>query len=96
MTKGWCSMFVLFAVLILVAIPLLASVQGRMTGGGSVGMLEDNPGFRITHGFELNCNASKSPNSLEVNWGGHRFHLESLTSNSCVAQPPDPAPPAAP
>ncbi|MBI4171572.1 MAG: hypothetical protein HY511_02310 [Actinobacteria bacterium] len=56
-------------------------MKGRMTGGGSV---FTTAGARVTHGFELHCDASKSPNNLQVNWGkGNRFHLGSLTSASC-------------
>lgn len=55
--------------------------QGRMTGGGSV---FTTAGVRVTHGFELHCDASNSPNNLQVNWGkGNRFHLTSLTSAAC-------------
>ena len=46
---------------------------GRMTGGGSV------LGSRVTHGFELHCNVTQTPNRLQVNWAGNRFHLEPLT-----------------
>lgn len=68
-------------------------IEGRMTGGGSV----FNASMRVTHGFELNCNASKVPNNLQVNWGkGNKFHLESLTTASCSDDPAiTPNPPAA-
>lgn len=57
------------------------AAEGRMTGGGSVFTAA---GARVTHGFELHCDASKSPNNLQVNWGkGNRFHLTSLTSAAC-------------
>jgi hypothetical protein len=55
-------------------------IEGFMTGGGS---MFDIHGDRITHGFELQCNQTKSPNNLEVNWGGNKFHLEELTSARC-------------
>jgi hypothetical protein len=56
--------------------------QGRMTGGGTI------VGTRVHHGFELNCDTTKSPNNLEVNWGhGNRFHLGSLTSADCSNDP---------
>jgi hypothetical protein len=79
---------------------LSAHNPGRMTGGGSI--FED--GTRITHGFELYCQpesaneaglAEIGPNNLEVNWEGHRFHLETLTKGVCNLGP-DPAPPGAP
>ena len=68
-------------------------VAGRMTGGGSV----FNGTMRVTHGFQLSCNASMVPNKLQVNWGkGNRFHLESLTTASCTDNPAIvPNPPAA-
>lgn len=77
-----------------VIIHVPCSVPGRMTGGGNV-FTEDN--VKVTHGFELKCDASKTPNSLEVNWGkGNKFHLESLASASCTDDPAIiPNPPAA-
>jgi len=39
----------------------------RITGGGTIGS-DREP--RVTHGFELHCNANQLPNRLEVNWGG--------------------------
>ena len=76
------------------AIPL----EERMTGGGSV--IVDPPGkqavvtgetdalTRVTHGFEIHCGAPpETPNNLEVNWPGNRFHLENLTLGGCVCNP---------
>jgi hypothetical protein len=61
------------------------SCEGRMTGGGSV-FTKDNA--RVTHGFELKCDANKTPNNLEVNWGkGNKFHLETLNSAFCKDDP---------
>ncbi|MFZ5828113.1 MAG: hypothetical protein ACOY94_27730 [Bacillota bacterium] len=68
--------------------------EGRMTGGGSAFTAE---GQRVTHGFRLMCDATLGPNALQVNWGGNRFHLESLTSALCydddmlAPAPPDAA-----
>jgi hypothetical protein len=69
----------------------------RMTGGGFV---DNNVYGRVSHGFELHCNAAALPNNLEVNWGkgnfkkdNHKFHLTGLTSANCVDDPaivPDP------
>lgn len=59
-------------------------LEGRMTGGGSVFATD---GVRVTHGFELHCDPSVEPNRLQVNWGGNRFHLQSLTSASCSDDP---------
>jgi len=69
--------------------------RGRMTGGGSI---FTDTGMRVTHGFELHCDASKNPNNLEVNWGpGDRFHLDTLTFAECSDDPLiNPTPPAAP
>lgn len=55
------------------------AIEGWMTGGGSVfaGTM------RVTHGFELNCDASKGGN-LEVNFGkSNRFHLDAVTKATC-------------
>lgn len=74
---------------------LLACVsgEGRMTGGGSV---FGKPQGRVTHGFELHCDTTQLPNRLQVNWGGNRFHLETLTHAACFDSPAiAPNPPAA-
>lgn len=55
-------------------------LEGRFTGGGSI---FTGSGERVTHGLELHCNPSVGPNNLQVNFGGERFHLESLTSAFC-------------
>ena len=61
---------------------------GRMTGGGSV-LTTD---ARVTRGFELHCDL-RSPNNLQVNWGGHRFHLENLAAAVCEDTLVEQAPP---
>ena len=74
---------------------LNAWVLGRMTGGGSVFKGD----LRITHGFELYCQAETGPiigpNNLEINFAGNSFHLEELTVGDCSLGP-DPKPPDAP
>ena len=65
--------------------------NGRMTGGGS---FFQSVG-RITHGFELHCDANSLPNNLEVNWDSGRFHLDTLDTAVCTdenidTQPPNP------
>lgn len=66
--------------------------HGRMTGGG----VFTSSGVRVTHGFELHCTATDSPNNLEVNWDTGNFHLTSLTSARCLDDPTiTPNPPAA-
>jgi hypothetical protein len=59
------------------------SLDGRMTGGGSVFMGD----VRFTHGFELHCDVNDLPNNLEVNWPDNRFHLTALTSVVCTDDP---------
>lgn len=75
--------------------PPPGEAKGRMTGGGN---LMDAAAGRVTHGFELHCDATKGPNNLQINWGkGNKFHLESLTTASCSDDPAiTPTPPAAP
>ena len=65
----------------------------RITGGGTIGS-DREP--RVTHGFELHCNANQLPNRLEVNWGGNKFHLLKLTNAICTDDPSiSPNPPRA-
>jgi hypothetical protein len=51
----------------------------------------------VRHGFTLHCDVRQRPNRLQVNWGrGERFHLEQMTSVSCLDDPTiSPRPPAA-
>jgi hypothetical protein len=81
---------------------------GRMTGGGSVFVTSESmsvttnggtDAFRVTHGFEIHCgsdtnHAGPPPNNLEVNWPGHRFHMDNLTLGHCECNatllPPNP------
>jgi len=67
---------------------------GFMTGGGSVFTSDGN---RVTHGFELHCDATQLPNNLEINWGnGNKFHLETLDKAACFYDPSiNPTPPPA-
>lgn len=55
------------------------SDKGRMTGGGKF----TDGHTTVTHGFVLHCDADRSPNNLQVNWDGNRFHLEDLTFAAC-------------
>ena len=55
-----------------------------MNGGGAV---ITSVGLRVTHGFELNCDPTRQPNNLQVNWDGNRFHLELLESARCSDNP---------
>lgn len=59
------------------------NLPGRMTGGGSI----ISNGLRVTHGLTLNCDATKNPQKLEVNWDGNSFHLEQLNTAFCTNDP---------
>jgi hypothetical protein len=63
---------------------LPAISTGRMTGGGSI---FTTAGARVTHGFELHCNAADLPNNLEVNSGGDMFHLDAIINVGCYNDP---------
>lgn len=52
------------------------NAKGWMTGGGNV---VNKKGVKITHGFVLRCPKKKGASNLEVNWEGHRFHLDADT-----------------
>ena len=60
------------------------NLPGRMNGGGA---FDTSGGLRVTHGFELNCDSTRQPNSLQVNWAGGRFHLETLETARCSDNP---------
>lgn len=63
----------------------LAPVTGRMTGGGSVFTPD---GTRVTHGFEIHCDITDVPNTLEVNWpAANNFHMDTLTYAKCTDDP---------
>lgn len=64
----------------------------RMTGGGSVFTEDDT---RVTHGFQLRCDEDNFRQNLQVNWGGHRFHMTDLTSATCTDTALTEAPPNA-
>lgn len=58
------------------------TLEGRMTGGGSIG------DSSAKHGFTLNCDISQPSNNLEVNWDkGNKFHLTTLKSSKCYDDP---------
>ena len=67
------------------------AATGRFTGGGrtiEVGTLS------VTAGLELDCDLMK-PDTLEINWAHHRFHLATLKSAVCLLVG-NPTPPVAP
>jgi len=72
-------------------------LEGRMTGGGSVFTTD---GVRVTHGFEIRCDANDDRQSLEINWPGvndqNNFHLTDMTTATCSDDPNiEPPPPDA-
>lgn len=71
------------------------NLQGRMTGGGVKAM--GDGGEVVTLGLTLHCDILLS-NNLEINWGGHQWHLaKPITSAICTDEPNiAPPPPAAP
>ena len=80
-------------VLLVSAAPAVACTPCRWTGGGTIGTNRDP---RVTHGFELHGSVDQLPNNLEVNWGGNRFHLDTLTRVVCSDDPAiEPSPPRA-
>lgn len=85
-------------ILVLASAPAVLAHEGRMTGGGSV-FADD--GTRVTHGFQLRCDALSSPQRLQVNFhppGGSSdsFHLTDLDWAFCDTDPSiDPRPPQA-
>ena len=99
MNKSVLKAAALIVMLVGVSVLCLAWVfPGRMTGGGSVFVPSENMSvatnggtdtFRVTHGFEIHCGSDRNPggpgpNNLEVNWPGHRFHMDNLTLGHCV------------
>ena len=60
------------------------NLPGRMTGDGNV---TTGDGKKTTHGFEKNCDAARTPNTLQINWDGNAFHLEKLTKALCGDNP---------
>jgi hypothetical protein len=55
-----------------------------MDGGGCLTTPDDQ---RITHGFDLHCDADDPPNTLDIDWAGHRFHLAEVGSARCTDDP---------
>ena len=83
--------------------------SGFMTGGGKFNSDINNAPPPaplmplVVHGFILHCNATDTPNNLEINWKDpstgqeHQFHLESLSVAHCEYNPAlgSPNPPTA-
>ena len=60
------------------------NLPGRIGGRGAT-LTSMNE--RVTHGFQLNCDAAQTDNTLQVNWGGNTFELERLTKALCGDNP---------
>jgi hypothetical protein len=74
--------FTVFGICVRGEITAASGAQGRMTVGGTIA------GTTVHHGGELHCNASATPNNLEVSWGkSNHFHLGALTSARCSDDP---------
>jgi uncharacterized repeat protein (TIGR01451 family) len=86
------------------SIPLIGYTVGggRVNAPSSALPPDGNNGrsFIVTHGFELHCNRTFSPNMLEVNWLGNQFHLERVDNVLCqdnygpTKAPPEPPGPS--
>jgi hypothetical protein len=78
-----------------VCVPPTPPATGRMTGGGS---LFTAGGMRVTHGFQIRCDANDTRQNLQINWGkGNKFHLLDMTQAVCSDDPNIiPTPPTAP
>lgn len=71
--------------LLITGVSAPTGATGRMTGGGSVFTPD---GTRVTHGFELHCDVTDVPNTLEINWPpANNFHLEVLATAVCTDDP---------
>jgi hypothetical protein len=71
--------------LLITALSAPVTATGRMTGGGSI---FEADGTRVTHGFEIHCDITDVPNTLEVNWpAANNFHMDTLTSATCTDDP---------
>ena len=66
-------------------------VTGRMTGGGSIFTVIGGVNTRVTHGFQLRCDANDTRQNLEINWpganGSNNFHLLDITKATCIDDP---------
>lgn len=67
-------------------------LDGRMTGGGNADIGDRQP---LSVSLTIHCDLKLS-NNIQINWAGHRWHLEKPIVESMCAYVRDPAPPAAP
>lgn len=82
--------FLMLAISLATATGVLASGPRSdadwMTGGGWIERVplspEDGGPFKVTHGFEINCDGSGG--NLEVNWdSGNHFHMTGIVEVQC-------------
>lgn len=74
---------------------------GRFTGGGKVvvsnAIVPTSGSVTVTKGFEVDCDMMPTHENLELNWdGGNHFHMDLITSASCILIGNPPNPPKAP
>ena len=76
------------------------SGNGRFTGGGKVvvsnAIVPASGSVTVTKGFEVDCDMDPAHENLELNWGGNHFHMDKITSASCILIGNPPNPPTAP
>ena len=70
------------------------SIDGRMTGGGSVFYGDSASGgrVRVTRGFEIHCDPNQLPNNLQVNEHANdkdKFHLDELLAGTHCTEDPN-------
>jgi len=75
--------------------------NGRFTGGGKVvvsnAIVPASGVVTVTKGFEVDCDMMPAHENLELNWaGGANFHMNKITSASCILSGIAPNPPTAP
>jgi len=70
--------------------------SGFFVGGGKVYVPKFGGTYQLTHGFELHCDKTQAPNNLEINWQGHKFHLEQLVKATCIDDDSPNEPPPSP
>jgi hypothetical protein len=67
------------------------SAKCRFTGGGNLtGMTGPDlmSVTKVTHGFQVHCDAGDRPNNIEINWDrGNHFHLTTMLTAACTDNP---------
>jgi hypothetical protein len=91
-SKAWTTRAGIAALALLIAAAMTpgaaraaADAAGAgMDGGGCLTTPDEH---RITHGFDLHCDAEDPPNTLDIDWEGHRFHLDAVDRTRCSDDP---------